>query len=49
MNDLGLRVTTRIANNNKIIFLKTKDKLVIIASTDLDISDEGIIEIYKQK
>ena len=100
MNDLGLRVISRIANNNKIwnfsakektlnaiyekykklkvpkvgtygkkikfkyfsvvvdhknagnikiVFLKTKEKLIPIASTDLDISDEEIIEIYKRR
>jgi len=100
MNDLGLKLITRIANNNKIwnfmdkeksldaiyakhkklktqkngtygkkikfkyfsvivehknagklkiVFLKTKDKLIPIVSTDLDISDNEIIEIYKRR
>lgn len=100
MNDLGLRVVTRIANNNKIwnfvskektlnaiyekykklktqkagtygkkiqfkyfsvvvkhknagnikiVFIKTQEQLIPIASTDLDISDEEIIEIYKRR
>ena len=100
MNDLGLKIITRIANNNKIwnfmdkeksldaiyakykklktqqtgtygkkikfkyfsiivehknagklkiVFLKTKDKLIPIVSTDLDISDDEIIEIYKRR
>ena len=100
MNDLGLRVVTRIANNNKIwnfaskektlnaiynkfktlkkakegkygkkirfeyfsvtvthknagdirvVFLKTKEQLIPIASTNLELSDEEIIEIYKRR
>ena len=100
MNSLGLRVISRIANNNKIwnfigkektleaiynkykalkniksdtygkkikftyfsatvehktagrlkiVFIKTKEKLIPIVSTDLDISDEEIIEIYKRR
>jgi len=100
MNELGLRVISRIANNNKIwnfigkeksleaiynkfkeiksvkqgkygkkikftyfsavvehknagklkiVFLKTKERLIPIVSTDLDINDEEIIEIYKRR
>jgi len=100
MNTLGLRVISRIANNNKIwnftskektlnaiyekfksikktkdgiygkkikfkyfsvtlehknagkikvVFIKTKEQLIPIASTDLNISDEEIIEIYKRR
>jgi len=100
MNDLGLKVITRVANNNKIwnfigdrktlngiyekykklkdiksgtygkkvkykyfsvivehkkagkikiVFLKTQDKLIPIVSTDLDISDEVIIETYRRR
>ena len=100
MNDLGLKVISRIANSNtiwnfigdrktlnglydkykklkniksgtygkkvkyqyfsivvehkkagklKIVFLKTKGKLIPIVSTDLDISDETIIETYKRR
>lgn len=100
MNDLGLKVISRIANNNKIwnftgkektlnavyethkklkdakvgkygkkvqftyfsvvvehknagkvkiVFLKTSDNLIPIASTDLEINDEEIIEIYKRR
>jgi IS4 transposase len=33
----------------KIVFLKTKDKLIPIVSTDLDISDDEVIEIYKRR
>ena len=98
MNDLGLRVITRIVNNNKIwnfegkekslnaiyskfkefkiskkatygkkikfsyfsvivehknagklkiVFIKTKEQLIPIVSTDLSLNDEEIIEIYK--
>lgn len=100
MNDLGLKVISRIANNNKIwnfqdkektlnaiyekhkklkktkdgtygkkikfkyfsvivehknagklkiVFIKTNDKLIPIASTDLEINDEEIIDIYKRR
>jgi len=100
MNHLGLKVITRIANNNKIwnftakektlnaiyekfkslkkekavtygkkvkfkyfsvvvehknagkikiVFIKTKEKLIPIASTDLEINDEEIIDIYKRR
>jgi len=100
MNDLGLKVITRIANNNKIwnftskektlnsiyekhkkiktekvgtygkkikfkyfsvkvehkkagtikiVFIKTKEKLIPITSTDLEINDEEIIDIYKRR
>ena len=100
MNELGLKVISRIANNNKIwnftakektlntiyekyknlkkekagtygkkikfkyfsvivehknagkikiVFIKTKEKLIPIASTDLEINDEEIIEIYKRR
>jgi len=100
MNHLGLKVITRIANNNKIwnftakektlnaiyekykklktqkagtygkkikfkyfsvivehknagkikiVFIKTKKKLIPIASTDLEINDEEIIDIYKRR
>jgi hypothetical protein len=100
MNDLGLKVISRIANNNKIwnftakektlnaiyekfknlkkekagtygkkikfkyfsvivehknvgkikiVFIKTKEKLIPIASTDLEINDDEIIEIYKRR
>jgi hypothetical protein len=33
------------AGNIKIVFLKTSDNLIPIASTDLEINDEEIIEI----
>jgi len=100
MNELGLKVISRIANNNKIwnftdkektlnaiyekhkkikkvkdgkygkkikfkyfsvivkhknagklkiVFIKTNDKLIPIASTDLEINDEEIIDIYKRR
>jgi len=100
MNELGLKVISRIANNNKIwnfigkektleaiynkfkalkttkqgsygkkikftyfsvavehnnagklkiVFIKTKDKLIPIVSTDLEIYDEEIIETYKRR
>jgi len=37
------------AGNIKIVFLKTSDNLIPIASTDLEINDEAIIEIYKRR
>jgi len=37
------------AGNIKIVFLKTSDNLIPIASTDLEINDEEIIEIYKRR
>jgi len=100
MNELGLKVISRIANNNKIwnfigkektlkaiynkfkalktakqgnygkkikftyfsvvvehknvgklkiVFIKTKDNLIPIVSTDLEINDEEIIETYKRR
>ena len=100
MNDLGLKVISRISNNNKIwnftnkektinaiyekykklkkekigkygkkikfkyfsaivehknigkikiVFIKTPDNLIPIVSTDLEINDEEIIEIYKRR
>ena len=100
MNDLGLKVISRISNNNKIwnftnkektinaiyekykklkkekigkygkkikfkyfsaivehknignikiVFIKTQDNLIPIVSTDLEINDEEIIEIYKRR
>ena len=33
----------------KVKFIKTKEKLIPIASTDLEINDEEIIEIYKRR
>ncbi len=100
MNDLGLKVISRMANNNKIwnfmekektldaiynkykklktskigqygkkikytyfsvivehkkagkvkiVFIKTKENLIPIVSTDLEITDDEIIEIYKRR
>jgi len=37
------------AGKIKIVFIKTKEKLIPIASTDLDINDEEIIDIYKRR
>jgi hypothetical protein len=37
------------AGKLKIVFIKTKEKLIPIVSTDLDINDEEIIEIYKRR
>jgi hypothetical protein len=37
------------AGKLKIVFLKTKEKLIPIISTNLDISDETIIETYKRR
>jgi len=37
------------AGNLKIVFIKTKEKLIPIVSTDLEINDEKIIETYKRR
>ncbi len=37
------------AGKLKIVFIKTKEKLIPIVSTDLEINDEEIIEIYKRR
>lgn len=37
------------AGKVKIVFINTKDNLIPIVSTDLDISDEEIIETYKRR
>ena len=37
------------AGRVKIVFIKTKEKLIPIVSTDLDINDEEIIETYKRR
>ena len=42
-------VEHKTAGKLKIVFIKTKEKLIPIVSTDLEISDEEIIEIYKRR
>lgn len=42
-------VEHKTAGKLKIVFIKTKEKLIPIVSTDLSISDEEIIEIYKRR
>ena len=42
-------VEHKTAGKLKIVFIKTKEKLIPIVSTDLTISDENIIEIYKRR
>jgi len=37
------------AGKIKIVFIKTKEKLIPIASTDLEINDEEVIDIYKRR
>ena len=37
------------AGKLKIVFIKTNEKLIPLVSTDLNISDEEIIEIYKRR
>ena len=37
------------AGKLKIVFIKTKEKLIPIVSTDLNINDEEIIDIYKRR
>ena len=48
-NYFSVTVEHRKAGRLKIVFIKTKEKLIPIVSTDLDISDEEIIEIYKRR
>jgi len=42
-------VTHKNIGKVKIVFIKTKDQLIPIVSTDLEISDEEIINIYKRR
>ena len=42
-------VTHKNAGKLKIVFLKTKENLIPIVSTDLEINDEEIIETYKRR
>ena len=42
-------VEHKTAGKVKIVFIKTKEKLIPIVSTDLTINDEEIIEIYKRR
>jgi len=42
-------VEHKSAGKLKIVFIKTKEKLIPIVSTDLAIDDEEIIEIYKRR
>ena len=37
------------AGKLKVVFIKTKDKLIPIVSTDLEINDDEIIETYKRR
>jgi len=46
---LGVTVEHTKAGKIKIVFIKTKEKLIPIVSTDLSISDEEVIEIYKRR
>ena len=45
----SVTVTHKNAGDIRIVFLKTKEQLIPIASTDLELSDEEIIEIYKRR
>jgi len=42
-------VEHKIVGKLKIVFIKTKDKLIPIVSTNLNINDDEIIEIYKRR
>jgi hypothetical protein len=48
-NYFSIVVEHKKAGRLKIVFLKTKDKLIPIISTNLDISDEVIIETYRRR
>lgn len=45
----SITVEHKKAGKLKIVFIKTKDKLIPIVSTDLDINDEEIIDIYRRR
>lgn len=45
----SVTVEHKTAGKLKIVFIKTKEKLIPIVSTDLTISDKEIIEIYKRR
>jgi len=45
----SVKVEHKNAGIIKIVFIKTKEQLIPIASTDLCLSDEEIIEIYKRR
>jgi translation elongation factor EF-G len=46
---LSAVVEHKKAGRLKIVFIQTKEKLIPIVSTDLAISDDAIIEIYKRR
>ena len=45
----SVKVEHKNAGMLKIVFIKTREQLIPIASTDLEISDEAIIETYKRR
>ena len=45
----GAIVEHKKAGKLKIVFIKTKENLIPIVSTNLELSDEDIIEIYKRR
>ncbi|HHS93343.1 MAG TPA: transposase [Campylobacterales bacterium] len=45
----GATVEHKTAGKLKIVFIKTKENLIPIVSTDLEISDDEIIETYKRR
>ena len=45
----GVIVEHKKAGKLKIVFIKTKENLIPIISTNLELSDEDIIEIYKRR
>lgn len=48
-NYFSVVVKHKNAGDIKIVFLKTSDNLIPIASTDLGLNDEEIIDIYKRR
>jgi len=46
---LSVVVEHKNAGKLKIVFIKTKEKLIPIVSTDLEINDDEIIETYKRR
>lgn len=46
---LSAVVTHKKAGRVKIVFIKTKEKLIPIVSTNIELNDDEIIEIYKRR
>ena len=45
----SVKIEHKNAGVIRVLFIKTKEQLIPIASTDLEISNEAIIDIYKRR